>query len=200
MGIDELKSNLQESRFTKVSFWITGKSTSLVTLSSFILFLVFTAVVLPYQSELARVRSGEKSPDMSFFLTVEEIYDIANSYGEDGRFAYVQARFTFDLVWPIVYTIFLASGISWLFSRAFNLVSKIQLVNCVPVMGMLLDYIENITASIVILRYPERTPIIDLAVVMATPLKWFFVGGSFIFIIIGLVKYVLKVRAQNTCM
>jgi hypothetical protein len=180
----------------KVSDWISRKSTSFGTISTLILFLVFTATVLPYQSKLARAQSGETAPDTSFFLTVKELYEIANSYGDDGRVAYVRARFTFDLIWPIVYTLFLASGISWLYSRSFNLESIIQRVNLVPVIGMVLDYIENITASIVMLRYPERTPLVDLATVIVTPVKWVFVGGSFIILVAGLVKYVLNALSE----
>ena len=172
-----------------VSDWIIRKSTSLVTVSTLILFLGFTATVLPAQSEKARAQSGDISPDMSFFLTVESLYEIAESYGEEGRLAYVKARFTFDLVWPIVYTLFLASGISWLYSRSFSTDSIIQRANLVPVIGMVLDYIENITASIVMLRYPTQTPIVDLATVIVTSIKWMFVGGSFLVLVIGLVRY-----------
>jgi hypothetical protein len=172
-----------------VSDWIIRKSTSLVTVSTLILFLGFTATVLPAQSEKARAQSGDISPDMSFFLTVESLYEIAESYGEEGRLAYVKARFSFDLVWPIVYTLFLTSGISWLYSRSFSADSIIQRANLVPVIGMVLDYIENITASIVMLRYPTQTPIVDLATVIATSIKWMFVGGSFLALVIGLVRY-----------
>jgi len=179
----------------KISNWISQKSTSFVTVSTLILFLVFTATILPIQSEQAKAQSGTTSPDMSFFLTVKELYEIAESYGENGRVAYVWARFTFDLVWPIVYTLFLASGISWLYSRSFSTDSKIQRANLVPVIGMVLDYIENITASIVMLGYPERTPMVDMATVIVTPLKWVFVGGSFLVLLLGLIKYgSIKVR------
>jgi len=178
-----------------LSDWITQKSTSLVTVSTLILFLVFTATVLPAQSEQAKTQSGDTSPDMSFFFTVEELYKIAESYGEDGRVAYVRARFTFDLVWPIVYTLFLASGISWLYSSSFSSNSIIQRVNLVPVIGMVLDYVENITASTVMLRYPARTPIVDIVTVIVTPSKWVFVGGSFLVLMVGLLKYgFIKVR------
>jgi hypothetical protein len=132
---------------------------------------------------------------MSFFLTVKEFYEIAESYGENGRIAYVWARFTFDLVWPIVYALFLASGISWLYSRSFSTDSIVRRVNLVLVIGMVLDYIENITASIVMLRYPARTPIVDMVVVVVTPLKWVFVGGSFLVLLLELIKYgSIKVR------
>lgn len=177
------------------SDWIYQKSTSLVTVSTFILFLVFTTTILPIQSEQAKAQSGNTSPDMSFFLTVKELYEIAKSYGENGRFVYVRARFTFDLVWPIVYTLFLASGISWLYSRSFSKDSIVRRTNLVPVIGMVLDNIENIIASIVMLRYPARTPIVDMATVIVTPLKWVFVGGSFLVLVVGLVKYgSIKVR------
>ena len=174
---------------SRISGWITRKSSNLVTLSALILFLVFTATVLPSQSENAREDSGESSPDMSFFITVGELYTIAESYGESGRDAYVYARFTFDLVWPIVYTLFLASSISWLYSRSLDSESVYQNANLIPVFGMMLDYLENISASIVMLRYPLRTPVIDVLAVVFTPLKWVFLGGSFLIVLIGLVIY-----------
>ena len=177
---------------SKLSDGIIRKSTLLVTVSALVLFIVFTVTVLPSQSENAREQSGESSPDMSFFFTVDELYEIAESYGEAGRDAYVKARFTFDLVWPVVYTLFLASSISWLFSRSFNNDSVLQRANLVPVIGMSLDYLENISASIVMLRYPTRTPFIDTLAVVFTPLKWAFVGGSFIVVMIGLGKYGIK--------
>ena len=179
-------------KVTAFSEWITQKSSLLTVVSTLILFLAFTVTVLPTQSEKAKVQSGESSPDMSLFFTVEELYDIAESYGEEGREAYVTARFTFDLVWPIVYTLFLASSISWLSSRSFNADSILQRANMVPVIGMVLDYLENLAASTVMLRYPARTPIVDTLAVVFTPLKWAFVGGSFIVLLVGLGKYGIK--------
>jgi hypothetical protein len=175
-----------------VSDWIMRKSTSIVTVSTTILFLVFTATILPDQSKQARTLSGDTSPDISFFITTEELYEIAESYGEDGRAAYIRARFTFDLIWPIVYTSFLASGISWSFIRSSLSNTKFQKANLIPVVGMLLDYLENISASIVMLRYPSRTPFFHIAAVIATPLKWVFVGGSFLILVIGFLKYGLR--------
>ena len=62
----------------------------------------------------------------------------------------------------------------------------------VPVIGMVLDYLENLAASTVMLRYPARTPIVDTLAVVFTPLKWAFVGGSFIVLLVGLGKYGIK--------
>ena len=177
---------------SRVSERIRSLSNTKVTISATIIFLVFTATVLPVQSEKASKDSGPNSIDTSLFTTVEERYEIAESYGEEGRDAYIYARFTFDLVWPIVYTVFLTSLISWVFTRAFNEGSVWQKSNLIPVTGMMLDYLENISASIVMLRYPARTPFIDLAATLFTPMKWLFVGGSFIALMVGVVKYIVK--------
>jgi len=176
----------------KVSSWIRQKSTSIVSVSTLIIFLVYTSTVLPDQSEKAKTQSGETSPDTLFFYSVEELYNIAESYGEVGRAYYVRTRFTFDLVWPIVYTSFLASCTSWIFSRSFDSSSTIQQVNLIPLIGMMLDYLENISASIVMLRYPIRTPILDISTVILTPLKWVFVGGSFVVLLVGVLRYGVK--------
>ena len=41
--------------------------------------------------------------------STSDLYEMAQSYGADGRGLYVKARFTFDLVWPLVYTLFLVT-------------------------------------------------------------------------------------------
>jgi len=77
---------------------------------------------------------------------------MAESYGTEGRKAYVRARFTFDLVWPIVYAAFLTTTISWLYGRTSAPGSRWRLANLVPLAAALLDYGENACTSLVMLR------------------------------------------------
>ena len=111
------------------------------------------------------------SPDRSFFYTPTELYDMAEAYGADGRRQYVRARFTFDVIWPLAYLLFLATAISWTFRRAFGAGSRLMLANLAPVAGVALDYLENISASIVMARYPSRTPVVDWLATVFTMLK-----------------------------
>ena len=68
------------------------------------IFVLFTALVLPGRSTRAQVETrAAGSPDMSFFYTSDELYQMAEAYGQAGREAYIRARFTFDLIWPLVY-------------------------------------------------------------------------------------------------
>ena len=52
---------------------------------------------------------------------------------------------------------------------------------------MLFDLLENISTSLVMYRFPERTPVVDSLASVFTFLKWVFVAGSFLLLIGGIV-------------
>ena len=170
----------------RLSSWIRMISKGWVALTSLIIFVLFTALVLPQQASLAESGTGnKKSPDMSFMYTSDDLYQLAQAYGEGGRMSYIKARFSFDLIWPVVYMIFLTTAISWLFQRVFWMGSIWQLANLVPLCGLIFDYLENIATSIVMIRYPNPTAVVDFIAPIFTLTKWLFVGGSFILLFLG---------------
>jgi hypothetical protein len=172
----------------KISNWLFQVSTGRVALIGLVIFLLFTALVLPGQSTQAEAVSGEVgSPDMSFFYSPDDLYGMAEAYGELGRVTYIRARFTFDLIWPMVYGFFLCTAISWVFTRGFPLDSRWRWANLVPILGMLFDYLENISTSVVMFRYPSPTPILVWLAPFFTAVKWIFVNGSFVLLVIGAV-------------
>jgi len=102
-------------------------STGWVALAALVIFLLFTALVLPQQATKAAQKTGSAdSPDTSFFYAPDDLYRMAEAYGESGRQAYIRARFTFDLAWPLVYTLFLATAMSWALGRAFAPDSRVS--------------------------------------------------------------------------
>jgi len=172
-------------------------ATGWVTLLATIVFILFTALVLPRQATEAEiVSSGTGSPDTSFWYTPDDLYQITEAYGPAGRQAYVRARWTFDLVWPLVYAAFLSLTISWTFQRAFAAKSRWQLANLVPVAGMLLDYLENSATSLVMARYPALTPGIAHLAPLFTLTKWVFVNGSFVLLLIGIIAALWRRRTK----
>lgn len=177
----------------KLSGWIHQISKGWVVLAALILFVLFAAFVLPQQAERAAVYSGEiGSPDTSFFYTAQKLYHFAEEYGPEGRAAYIQARWTFDVLFPLVYGFFLAVTISWVYRRA-SLPGKFWLwLNLAPVLGVIFDFLENASTSIVLGRYPEPTSIIDTLAGILTSIKWIFVGGSFIILLTGMVLTVFQ--------
>jgi hypothetical protein len=169
------------------SAWLRQVSTRPVVLVALVIFALFTALVLPRQAASAETETGEAgSPDSSLFYTPTDLYRMAEASGEAGRAAYVRARFTFDLIWPLVYTVFLATAISWMYARAFLADSRWQRANLAPLLGALFDYLENLSTSLVMARYPAHTPGVDLLAPVFTLVKWVFVGGSFVLLLIGI--------------
>jgi hypothetical protein len=172
----------------RISDWLNKISGGWVALTAMIVFILFSALVLPGQSaRSAGQGGGERSPDLSLYYSAEDLYQMAQDYGEEGREAYIRARFTFDLVWPLVYTFFLATTISWVYSRTFPPESRWRRANLAPVLGMIFDFLENLSTSLVMFRYPEQTPVADSVAAVFTFLKWFFVAGSFVLLLAGVV-------------
>jgi len=150
-----------------------------VALLALVVFLLFAGLVLPGQAVSAETYSGNAgSPDLSFYYSAKDLYHMAEVYGEQGRGAYVRARFTFDLIWPLVYTFFLCTAISWVYARSFTADSLWRGANLVPVLAMLFDYLENLSTSLVMLRYPHPTIVVGSLAPLFTILKWVLVIGS----------------------
>lgn len=122
---------------------------------------------------------------------------MAEKYGGEGREAYVRARFTFDLIWPLVYALFLGTVISWVNGKVFASGSPWRLANLVPVLGALLDYLENVSTSVVMVRYPRVTLVVDTLAGVMTMMKWIFVGSSLALLVAGVMVGVWRwVRAR----
>ena len=160
-----------------------------ITILALVIFALVVAFVLPAQAQRAEAASGgADSPDMSFFYTSEDLYNMAETYGADGRAAYIRARFTFDLVFPLSYLFFLATSISWVMRRAVSDPNSYwRSLNLFPVFGVLFDYLENISTSIVMANYPQKTFLFDTLAPIFTLVKWFFVNGSFVILVPALV-------------
>lgn len=185
----------------RLSDWLHRISTGWVALSALVVFLLFTALVLPQQALRAEQATGAaESPDTSFSYAADDLYQMAESYGPEGRVAYTRARFTFDLIWPLVYTAFLVTAISWLYAESFPADSRWQRANLVPVLAALFDVLENLSTSLVMLRYPARTPVVDLLAPLFTSSKWVLVGLSFALLLIGAVAVVwqwVRIKARS---
>ena len=151
-----------------------------VALAGVLIFLLFGALVLPRQAAEAEKAAGDAgSPDTSLLYTSADLVRQAEAYGEEGRAAYVRARWTFDLIFPLVYGFFLLTSISWLMRWSLAADSPWHRSNLVPLFAVAFDFLENTATSWVMSRYPAETPIAALAAPLFTLSKWLFVYGSF---------------------
>jgi hypothetical protein len=139
-------------------------------------FIFFMVVILPSVSNEASQMGLTPSIDTNFSFDPNNIYNILTGYGEAGRQFYLFQRWTFDLVWPMVYgfPIFFTLR-RWL--RKANS-SWINFFIYLPLVAMMLDYLENITFSVIILLYPTEWIGLAYLGVLMSLLKWITLGVS----------------------
>ena len=175
-----------------ISNWLVKASKSWVMMLTLVIMVLFMIFVLPSQAASAEENAGGSiSPDTSFFYGSEELIQAAKEYGEEGRQAYIQARWTFDLVFPLVYISFLVAGISWFYQNLENSIEWIGFTNLLPLAAGLFDYLENIGASLVMALYPTQLSGLALVTSIFSGVKWLLIGASFLayFALIGVVLF-----------
>ena len=120
----------------KLSRSFISISSNNITLTALVIFLIFSTAVLPKQSAAVDIYSGNTgSPDLSLFYTSRNLYQMAEQYGSAGRGAYVHARFSFDLIFPLIFTFFLVTSISWILGVNTPKTSPWRILNLTPLLG-----------------------------------------------------------------
>ena len=149
---------------------IVNNTNAIVVILSLIVFMSFILYILPQESAKSEAFGLKESIDTSFIYSADDLYRISESYGEEGRAFYIRQRFTFDLIWPIVYTQFILIASAYFYKKTKLL--KASNLLYVSLLAAGFDYLENIMTSTVLFRFPQTTPVIaDLAGIM-TLLKW----------------------------
>ncbi len=172
--------------------WLYKISNGWTVVAGLLIFSLFLVLVLPAQAEKADKYSRDAgSPDQSFIYSADDLYRMAEAYGSEGRAAYVNARVTFDVIFPIAYAFFLLTSIGWTLSKASAKGSTWRWFIYFPLLGLVFDYLENTGAAIVMSRFPAESPLIAEITPVFTLIKWFFVNGSFVVLIGGLVAAVV---------
>ncbi len=155
-------------------------------------FILFVTLVLPWISDYGtRIIGDVDSPDESFIYSAKDLYAMAKSFGPSGRRNYILLRWTFDVIWPLVYTTFLVLWIAKLTSylKGGRWVESLYFL---PIAAMILDFIENIGATIVMMRYPSSSGAMAYVTPVATFLKWGVIFLSFGMVLILMVSLIYQ--------
>ncbi len=175
-----------------LSNWLNRVSDGRVALAALLIFALFIAFVLPAQPEITSPDgTSAGSPDLSFWYSPDSLYEIAEAYGPTGRAQYIRARATFDVAWPLVYVAFLATSLSWVFRAMQRDRGVWRRANLIPVAAGLLDLLENVSTSIVMLRFPAHTSGLDLLAPVFTMAKWVTLSAGFLTLFAGLTLVIL---------
>lgn len=170
----------------KLTSWFYRISRGPLLIIASLVFIFFMVLVLPNMAgQLAEVTGVDVSPDTSLIYSSAELYEMAESYGQEGRAYYIYSRFTFDVVWPLAYMFFLVVTISYLY-RDYDIGRPWKMFNLLPLAAGIFDFLENSAASLVMYRYPLETPVVAALAPAFTFIKWVAIGLSFAVLAFGL--------------
>lgn len=160
-----------------------------------VFFVLFVSLVLPWVNTLSEELIGvSDSIDTGFKTDIKELYHIRELYGVAGRLNYIYLRVTFDLIWPIIYFLFLASTTA-LLTKNITESNAHRYLNYLPIIAILLDYFENVLAIIFMAIYPGNFDILVFILIVVSLNKWVWIGFAFLQIIyLSLVRSVQYVR------
>lgn len=102
-------------------------------------------------------RCGQPAPDVRFTSTPEQVQDFLGACGVAGRAAYRDLQVT-DLFYPAALGLFLASALALLLPRAVRASRRVAALAAVPIAAAAFDYLENLAAWTLLLRYPAPMP------------------------------------------
>ena len=149
----------------------------------------FNAVILPGQQAKIEANPNAAGPiDLQFFYTPEKAYGMIASYGDEIRASYRTFELTGDIAYPIVYTLFFALAITWLFQRGFASNSNMNQYNVVPFGAWLFDLFENLCIVTMLSIYPSTPSALAWISTIFTMVKWLFAVASVLLLLYGLVK------------
>jgi hypothetical protein len=150
-------------------------SSSIILVIAWANFILFMFTILPWVSGLSRDAGLTTSIDTNFSFDPSAIYPIVASYGADGRLFYIIQRWTFDLIWPLVY--------AWPLFVTLKLF-PIGMLALLPWLATALDYLENSVFTILVVLYPLELSWLPILGVLMSLLKWIALGTSMVLTLI----------------
>ena len=131
--------------------------------------------------------SNNESLDLPSFNTPAKIYSLLESYGSTGRTQIIWLATTWDLVFPISYTMLFGILISWLLQRGVNTRSIWRKLNLV-VLGGVFDLLENTCTVLLVLIFPTQLIVLAWLKTIFTMIKYGFGLPIFVVLIFALLK------------
>ncbi|MBN1430008.1 MAG: hypothetical protein JXB07_16685 [Anaerolineae bacterium] len=158
---------------------------------------IIAAFVLVINLPLADPTLISMSLDGQFAYTPEQAFSAMASYGNEGRVQMLWIHLA-DFILIILYTSMFCLTISWLFQRGFQLDSRMQRLNLVPILGGFFDLMENLWIITLLLIYPAQPTLVAWLSTISTTGKYIMGIPIILLLLIGLIKAAMnRFKAQE---
>ena len=167
-------------------------------LSTWFVFVFAMVVILPAVSYNASIAGLNESIDTNFSFDPQAIYSILDGYGESGRIFYVRQRWTFDLIWPLIYGMPLYLTLN---RFVLSLHKLLKWIKVTPLLAVLFDYLENVVFTFLALSFPSQFVYLEILGVMLSFIKWVLLMtamiSTLIYSMLALFRYIRPIKISS---
>jgi len=117
----------------------------------FLLYLLFALVIFP---SLPGSKAGIL--DIKYYYTAQQAYEIISNYSPQERLYYSVSALTIDILYPIIYSLFLSSLLILIFRKLSISIMGIYRLCYFPFAAAFFDLLENASVVILMLNYPVK--------------------------------------------
>lgn len=156
--------------------------------------LPFILFIFPYRTETLRAVICKDKPapcndnptlDSKLSYDSDEVYALFRKFDRPSRQLYAWTEITVDMIFPIIYSLFLSLLMIWFFQKSFKY-EKYGSLAMLPFIAMLFDYCENVLIAAMLFDYQREHFAVARVASLATKLKWSFFLLSLLAILFGI--------------
>ncbi len=166
---------------------LLNKTTSLkIIFVLLILFVGFNGYIFPsYQNQMNEIAGKSVEVlDTRMAYTLEEVNAMFNDLGASGRSLYKFIITPIDMIYPIVYGLFLIFLLTFLLKKITASDSKLILLSLLPMSIVLFDYLENFNTLNLLKNYPDLSQTSVFYGDLVTKIKWYCAYASLSLVLI----------------
>jgi hypothetical protein len=158
----------------------------------FAIYMFFNAYLLKNAEEKINTLSGNTIGvvDLTMGFDTQKTFGMVAAYSSEARDFYAQTEMTTDVAYPIVYSFFFAIALTLLFKGKSY--SPHPLINVLPFVSLVFDYLENITIVNLLMSYPTQSETVALFCEIFKLIKWLSFATIIGFILYGLVRLAIS--------
>lgn len=174
------------------------KRTVLLLLCLFALLMVFNFLIFPWLTARVDPTATFTLLDVKFGFSHQQVGDMFEFIGKEGREAYLIISAVADMIYPFVYGGFLAVLIGLLISYQYKGLGKFSALFWLPLFPMVFDFLENFGILVLLKQFPDVSRFFVSFASLVGMLKWIGVYICFAIVLVLLVRFlVLKLRESR---
>jgi hypothetical protein len=178
--------------FKKISGSAGGKVVTILFCFTIAMMIIINTVDMAVSvPRIEAVSGGAEILDMKVYYTSDEAYKILDQLGTEGRRVYQGMLTEFDFIFPLLYALTLSMSAVMILGKLFPNAMRIQKLGLIPLLAGAFDWLENISALVMLANYPKVSAVSSVAGYFTLG-KWGFTWLSLGGIMVGLTILTFK--------